>query len=825
MVTVVITVMGSNLSARALSHNSDNITLIKETKSLKAPQALYYKWYLNGQALDATTDEISIKEAGTYRVEMINAFGETTWKSVTIAMSPNGDPVVVHLIGDSTVQEYGDFYDPRSGWGEVLQLFFDTANVVINNKAVGGTSSKSFYNSFWPNVLASVDSGDFVLIGFGINDNNPNDTTRHTIASTTFKDYLSLYVQETQNAGAYPVIVSTVRRNAWNNDSSVYNAYHGYPIASRELADSLNIPLIDLDEKTKELMEELRRPYCSRYWYMNLDNGEYPNSGAYSGGSADNVHFQEMGAIEMARLVTEEIQALSADPNVSTLIPHLRPTYEVAVTASVDSSWDEYGGLITRTASYPEGTNVTLKVRPEEGAEFIKWSTGSLDSLTDEVLIQFTMSAEDTSYTAHFYYPPRLEIISPEDGATYELGNEIILDVFAHQVSDTNSVVSIYDGADIFMTLDTFPYIDTLTNIDPGPHTFIAKAYDVFGNLMESPAISFDVDSGFPYITLLDPAGDSFYDPNDTISILADAYDSNGTLDTVKFYLNGNVIASVTTAPYEWEIPNPAAGTYTLYAEAVDNDGFTTTTPSVNIEVGPLLIVQEQEDAYCGMIDDKGTIDSNHAGHTGSGFVNVDNTTGTGIDYSIHFPDSGEYKFIFRYAATTTRPGELKIDGVYPGAVSFPATSDWTDWQFSSLNYTVPTSGDKAVSIIANQGSGLPNIDYMAIIALDGSQAATPADSCVAHAWTTAITDPAQLNGFRMYPVPANDFLMMESLNEQNISDISFYSLDGKLVKKVNNVRSTATQISCAELSSGLYMAKVTIGKEVYLKKFVIRKE
>ena len=528
-----------------------------------------------------------------------------------------------------------------------------------------------------------------MLIGFGINDRNSSDTSRYAEASTTFKTYLTRYVQETRAAGAHPIIVSTVRRNAWTNDTTVYNAYHGHPIASRQLAAALNVPLIDLDSTSKVLMEPLGEPYCEYYWYMNLDAGEYPTSGAYSGGVRDDVHFQEMGAIEMARLVTEEIQSLAADSNVSRLIPHLKPLYEVNVTASVDTSWDEYRGLITRTASYPEGLNVTLKVKPEAGAEFIKWSSGTVDSLTDDVLIQFTMGTEDTSYTAHFFYPPRIEIQNPVDGDKFELGRDIPLDVFAHQVSDTNATVVIFDGQNEIARLSTDPYMDTLRGVGPGPHSIIAKAITVFGDTMESPAVSFTVDSGYPHITMIEPAGNAFYQLGDTIKVRATAYDSDGTLDTVKFYLDGVAIAELTTEPYSHDIINPAAGVYTLYAAAIDNDGNVTTTDMLTLEVGPTATIQELETGYCGIRDSAGAIEFNHQGYTGTGFVNVDNVAGTTIDYTVNFRDTGEYKFVFRYAATSTRPGDLMINGKIVGSVPFLTRTAWDDWGFSSVNYSV----------------------------------------------------------------------------------------------------------------------------------------
>lgn len=58
----------------------------------------------------------------------------------------------VFTIGDSTVQDYNDGYAPRKGWGQMLSFFFDKSKAVVYNKAIGGTSSKSFYEKHWADV-------------------------------------------------------------------------------------------------------------------------------------------------------------------------------------------------------------------------------------------------------------------------------------------------------------------------------------------------------------------------------------------------------------------------------------------------------------------------------------------------------------------------------------------------------------------------------------------------------------------------------------------------------------------------------------------------
>ncbi len=75
----------------------------------------------------------------------------------------------IFTIGDSTVQTYTSGYYPRTGWGQVLQYFFDENYVVVDNRAVGGTSSKSFYDGYWKSdgswsqIVNELSAGDFVF--------------------------------------------------------------------------------------------------------------------------------------------------------------------------------------------------------------------------------------------------------------------------------------------------------------------------------------------------------------------------------------------------------------------------------------------------------------------------------------------------------------------------------------------------------------------------------------------------------------------------------------------------------------------------------------
>lgn len=65
------------------------------------------------------------------------------------------------------------------GLGDFLAPFFDTNKINVVNRALGGTSSRTFYRDQWPRVLAMLKPGDFVIMQFGHNDGSAiNDASR-----------------------------------------------------------------------------------------------------------------------------------------------------------------------------------------------------------------------------------------------------------------------------------------------------------------------------------------------------------------------------------------------------------------------------------------------------------------------------------------------------------------------------------------------------------------------------------------------------------------------------------------------------------------------
>jgi lysophospholipase L1-like esterase len=227
--------------------------------------------------------------------------------------------IKVWLVGDSTMADKEVRAYPETGWGMPFETFFDSA-VVVDNRAKNGRSTKSFIaEGLWAKVLDGLHEGDYVLIQFGHNDEGKEKTGRYTTPDE-FKDNLARYVRETRNKKAFPILITPVARRQFDSAGKVKESHPVYADAVREVASKNNVPLIDLDEKSKTLLDQFG-PEHSKWLFNYLDPGEHPN---YPSGHSDDTHFNELGARKMAEIVLGEIKGLQLD-----LAAHIRPPLPV----------------------------------------------------------------------------------------------------------------------------------------------------------------------------------------------------------------------------------------------------------------------------------------------------------------------------------------------------------------------------------------------------------------------------------------------------------------------------------------------------------------
>lgn len=207
------------------------------------------------------------------------------------------------LIGDSTVKNgSGKWDDPLWGWGQVLEKYFDTSKIQIENRARGGRSSRSYLTEgLWEKSLEKLHPGDFLLIQFGHNDGgqmfdgdrprasikgNSDETIDGVVAATgeaetvhSYGWYLRKYVSDAKAKGAIPIIVSLVPRNRWEGDK-VIRSGQDYAKWAKEAAEQSGAHFIDLNDRVASFYEKIGKGDVDKLLFTEKDWTHTTRAGA-----------------------------------------------------------------------------------------------------------------------------------------------------------------------------------------------------------------------------------------------------------------------------------------------------------------------------------------------------------------------------------------------------------------------------------------------------------------------------------------------------------------------------------------------------------------
>lgn len=178
----------------------------------------------------------------------------------------------IYLVGDSTVCAFSDnYFYPRYGYGTQLYNYINCDQNQIVNLAISGRSSKSFLTeSNYTTLTSSITAGDYLIIGFGHNDEKSDEAARFTDPVPDYQTATSSkgdgfqytlyekYVKVATEAGATPILCTPIVRydsSGAYTGSKVHNVsgIGDYAEAIRKLGADTNTTVIDLTALTKAL--------------------------------------------------------------------------------------------------------------------------------------------------------------------------------------------------------------------------------------------------------------------------------------------------------------------------------------------------------------------------------------------------------------------------------------------------------------------------------------------------------------------------------------------------------------------------------------------
>lgn len=249
---------------------------------------------------------------------------------------PTSPRPTLWLIGDSTVRN-----NTRGlqGWGDPIKALFDSEKIRVENRALGGRSSRTFYTEgLWEKVRAELKPGDFLIMQFGHNDGGSlnSNRSRGSLKGTddrteeitltngvkevvhTFGWYLRQYVTDAKARGATPLICSLIPRNDWK-DGRILRGTNSYEFFAAEVARQEHVGYVDLHEIIARKYELEGQEAVTRKYFLN-----------------EHTHTTPLGAELNAACVVEGVRRLPE----TALKKYLRPAQEKGTSSTAPAFWN-----------------------------------------------------------------------------------------------------------------------------------------------------------------------------------------------------------------------------------------------------------------------------------------------------------------------------------------------------------------------------------------------------------------------------------------------------------------------------------------------------
>jgi len=212
--------------------------------------------------------------------------------------------VRVALIGDSTQTD-------NAGYGRGLCANL-TEKVDCLNLARGGASTHTYRDmGLWDRALAA--RPDYMLIQFGHNDEVSSAHMDRETPLPQYADNLRRFVAEARAAHIAPVLVTPLSRRYYGPDNKIHSDLTEYSNAMKSVAAELKVPLIDLQNLSIELLNQIGPDRGKALGITKKDDAGHT--------IPDATHLNWQGSFIFGRIVAKDLAVV-----VPALKPYVRST-------------------------------------------------------------------------------------------------------------------------------------------------------------------------------------------------------------------------------------------------------------------------------------------------------------------------------------------------------------------------------------------------------------------------------------------------------------------------------------------------------------------
>ena len=251
-------------------------------------------------------------------IEDVNKVVDNTPDSIAKALmsrpapgsTRKGEQPALFLVGNSTMRNgtLGNGNNGQWGWGYYFPKYFNAQKIAVENQALGGMSTRTFYTDLWPAIRQALKPGDWVIVSIGHNDNGEffdqkraravipgvdpdtcyvgfNQRTQKQDTVYSYGTYLRKYISEIRAKGANPILMSLTPRDAFDDKGKIVRKAQTEWAAY--VAAVEGVPFVDLNEISGAKLDSYSR-WKQQYHFLG-----------------DKIHTSKFGAEMNARSAAE----------------------------------------------------------------------------------------------------------------------------------------------------------------------------------------------------------------------------------------------------------------------------------------------------------------------------------------------------------------------------------------------------------------------------------------------------------------------------------------------------------------------------------------
>jgi len=297
------------------------------------------------------------------------------------------------------------------------------------------------------------------------------------------------------------------------------------------------------------------------------------------------------GAMTTSAVVVINVAAPPNNPpTVSILSPANGAGFTAGSSIPITANAADNDGVVTQVEFFVNGVSIGID---NTSPYSVNWTAVAgaqtlTATATDDDGAVTTSATVVINVNASTNVPPVVSITAPSNGANFTAGASVL--IIANATDSDGSVVQVeffVNGVSIGVDNST-PYSVNWT-ATAGNQNLTAVATDDSSAVTTSSVVVINVTGGAganlpPTVVITAPSNGANFQPGDTVTITANASDSDGNVIQVEFFVNGVSIGTDNNAPYvaTW---TAQPGQFILTAVATDDSSATATSKTVTVNV------------------------------------------------------------------------------------------------------------------------------------------------------------------------------------------------------------------------------------------------